>query len=67
MTLAAAVDMYVLRRRTTGQKFESPAVTLRAFARRYSNTSLQGITPKEVKTFPDVPQTGPATWRTSGF
>lgn len=63
MTLAAAIDMYVLRRRTTGQKFESPAVTLRAFSRRFSNRALQGITPMEVKQFLDVPQTGPATWR----
>ena len=63
MKLAAAVDRYVLHRRATGQKFESPAVALRAFSRRYSNRSLQGTTSTEVKQFLDVPQTGPATWR----
>ena len=63
MKLAAAVDIYVLHRRATGQKFEGPAVALRAFSRRYGNRSLQGITPTEVKQFLDVPQTGPAAWR----
>ena len=63
MKLAVVVDMYVLHRRATGQKFESPAVALRAFSRRYSERSLRGITPTEVKQFLDVPQTGPATWR----
>ncbi len=63
MKLAATVERYVLHRRATGQKFESPAVALRAFSRRYSNRSLQGITSTEVKQFLDVPQTGPATWR----
>ena len=63
MKLAATVDRYVLHRRATGQKFESPAVALRAFSRRYSNRSLQGTTSTEVKQFLDVPQTGPATWR----
>jgi len=63
MNLAAAVDRYVLHRRATGQKFESPAVALRAFSRRYGKGSLQAITSTEVKQFLDVPQTGPATWR----
>jgi integrase len=63
MKLATAVEMYVLQRQTTGQRFESPAVALRAFSRRYCNTPLQAITPTEVKQFLDVPQTGPATWR----
>jgi integrase/recombinase XerD len=63
MKLAVVVDMYVLHRRATGQKFESPAVALRSFSRRYSDRSLRGITPTEVKQFLDVPQTGPATWR----
>lgn len=63
MKLVAAIDRYILHRRTTGQKFESPAVALRAFSRRYSDRSLRGVTPTEVKQFLDVPQTGPATWR----
>jgi integrase len=63
MNLAAAVDIYVLHRQATGQKFQSPAVALRAFSRRYSNRILQEITTTEVKQFLDVPQTGPATWR----
>lgn len=63
MKLAAAVERYVLHRRTTGQKFEGPAVALRAFCRRYSRMWLQAITATEVKLFLDVPQTGPATWR----
>jgi len=63
MKLVDAVDMYVLRRQTTGQKFQSPAVALRAFSRRYRNRPLQAITPTEVKQFLDVPQTEPATWR----
>ena len=44
MKLAAAVEKYVLHRRAMGQKCEGPAVALRAFSRRYSNRSLQGIT-----------------------
>jgi len=63
MKLAAAVDMYVLHRQTTGQKFQSPAVALHAFSRRYRNRFLEAITSTEVKQFLDVPQTGPATWR----
>ena len=63
MKLAVAIDTYVLHRQTTGQKFHSPAVALRAFSRRYGNRPLQAITPPEVKQFLDVPQTGPATWR----
>lgn len=63
MKLAAAVEMYVLQQRTMGQKFESPAVALRAFSRRYGKMRLQAITSTEVKQFLDVPQTGPATWR----
>jgi site-specific recombinase XerD len=46
-----------------GQKFDSPAVALRAFNRRYGKMWLQAITSTEVKHFLDVPQTGPATWR----
>jgi integrase/recombinase XerD len=63
MKLAAAVEMYVLHRRTMGQKFDSPAVALRAFSRRYGKMWLQTITSTEVKQFLDVPQTGPAAWR----
>jgi integrase/recombinase XerD len=63
MKLATAVEMYVLHRRATGQKFESPSVALRTFCRRYGKMSLQAITSTEVKQFLDVPQTGPATWR----
>jgi len=63
MKLPAAVEMYVLHRQTTGQKFQSPAVALRAFSRRFNHAPLQGITPVEVRQFLDVPQTGPATWR----
>ena len=63
MKLAAAVDMYVLHRRTLGQKFESPAVTLRAFSCRYGNWTLRTITPAEVKRFLDGPKTGPITWQ----
>ena len=63
MKLSAAVEMYVLHRRATGQKFESPAVALRAFCRRYGKMRLQAITSTEVKQFLDVPRTGPATWR----
>lgn len=63
MKLAAAVDVYVLHRQTTGQKFHGPAVALRAFSRRHSNRPLHGITSTEVKQFLDVPRTGPATWR----
>jgi len=63
MKLAAAIDAYVLYRRATGQKFESPTVALRAFSRRYGNTPLHRITPTSVKQFLDVPRTGPATWQ----
>ena len=63
MKLAVAVEMYVLHRRATGQKFESPSVALRAFCRRYGKMWLQAITSTEVKQFLDVPQTGPAAWR----
>lgn len=63
MKVAAAVETYVLHRQATGQKFESPAVALRAFCRRYGQMRLQAITSTEVKQFLDVPQTGPATWR----
>jgi len=63
MNLAAAVDVYLMHRRTMGQKFDGPSVALRAFSRRYGNRSLQGITSSEVKQFLDVPQTGPAAWR----
>jgi len=63
MKLMAAVDRYVLHRQATGQKFEGPAVALRAFSRHYGKRSLQAITSTEVKQFLDVPQTGPATWR----
>ena len=63
MKLAAAVEMYVLHQRTMGQKFEGPAVALRAFCRRYGKTYLQAITSTDVKQFLDVPQTGPAAWR----
>jgi integrase/recombinase XerD len=63
MKLAAAVDRYVLHRKATGQKFESPAVALRAFSRRCGKSSLRAITSTEVKGFLDVPQTGAATWR----
>jgi integrase len=63
MKLAAAVEMYVLHQRTMGQKFEGPAVALRAFCRRYGKMWLQAITSTEVKQFLDVPRTGPAAWR----
>lgn len=63
MTLAAAIDTYVLHRQAAGEKFESPAVALRAFSRRYRKRPLQAITPTEVKQFLDSPRTGPATWR----
>lgn len=63
MKLLAAVERYVLHRRATGQKFESPAVVLRAFSRRSCKMSLQAITGTEVKQFLDLPQTGPVTWR----
>jgi integrase/recombinase XerD len=63
MKLTTAIDMYVLHRRVTGQKFQSPAVALLAFSRRYRNRPLQAITPTEVKQFLDNPRTGPATWR----
>jgi integrase/recombinase XerD len=63
MKLAAAVDVYLMHRRTMGQKLDGPSVALRAFSRRYGNRSLQGITSSEVKQFLDVPQTGPAAWR----
>jgi integrase/recombinase XerD len=63
MKLAAAVNLYVRHRQALGQKFESPAVALRAFSRRYSHRSVPEITPSEVKQFLDVPPTGPATWR----
>lgn len=63
MKLAETVDIYVMHRRAMGEKFEGPTVALRAFSRRYSDRSLQGITLPEVKQFLDVPQTGPAAWR----
>lgn len=63
MKLTAAIDMYVLHRQATGEKFQGPFVALRAFSRRYGNGSLRAITSAEVKQFLDVPQTGPATWR----
>lgn len=63
MKLAAAIDLYILHRRALGQKFESPAVALRAFSRRYRRQSLPEITSAKVKQFLDVPPTGPATWR----
>ena len=40
MKLAAAIDMYVLHRQATGEKFQSPFVALRAFFRRYGNMPL---------------------------
>ena len=42
MKLAAAVDIYVLHRRAMGQKFDGPAVALRAFSRRYGNKPFKG-------------------------
>jgi site-specific recombinase XerD len=63
MKLAAAIDMYLLRRRAVGERFQSPAVALLAFSRRYRNRSLKAITVMEVKQFLDHPPTGPATWR----
>ena len=42
MKLAAAVEMYVLHQRAMGQKFEGPAVALRAFCRRYGKMCLPG-------------------------
>ena len=63
MKLAAAVEIYVLHQRAMGQKFQGPAVALRAFCRRYGKMWLQAITSTEVKQFLDVPRTGPAAWR----
>jgi integrase/recombinase XerD len=63
MKLVVAIKSYVLHRRAVGQKFESPAVALRAFCRRYGDKCLQTITAAEVKQFLDFPPTGPATWR----
>jgi site-specific recombinase XerD len=63
MKLGTAIDMYVLHRQATGEKFQGPFVSLRAFSRRYGNRSLRAITAAEVKQFLDVPGTGPATWR----
>ena len=63
MKLTAAVEMYLLHKRATGQKFDGPAVALRAFCRRCGNLPLQAITSTDVKQFLDVPQTGPAAWR----
>ena len=63
MKVCAAVRMYVLHRRTVGQKLEGPALTLQAFCVRYGDVTLEAITAAEVKHFLDVPHTGPATWR----
>ena len=63
MKLTAAIDMYVLHRQATGEKFQGPFVALRAFSRRYRTKTLQAITPAEVKQFLDGQRTGPATWR----
>ena len=52
MKLSAAVDIYVLRRHAMGQKFEGPAVALRAFSRRYSNSPLKGIASCGCETVP---------------
>jgi integrase/recombinase XerD len=63
MKLTTAIDMYVLHRQATGEKFQGPFVALRAFSRRYRTKTLRAITPAEVKQFLDGPRTGPATWR----
>ncbi len=63
MKLPAAINIYVLHRRAAGEKFQSPAVALRAFSRCYNNRTLRAITPAEVKRFLDGPRTGPATWQ----
>jgi integrase/recombinase XerD len=63
MKLTVAIDMYVLHRQATGEKFQGPFVALRAFSLRYRTKTLQAITPTEVKQFLDGPRTGPATWR----
>lgn len=63
MKLTAAIDLYVLHRQATGEKFQSPFVALRAFSRRYGTKTLRAITPTDVKQFLDNPRTGPATWR----
>ena len=63
MKLTAAIDLYVLHRQATGEKFQSPFVALRAFARRYGAMPLSAITSADVKQFLDGPRTGPATWR----
>ena len=63
MRLAAAINLYVLHRQATGEKFQSPFVALRAFSRRYGTKPLSAITPVDVKQFLDDPHTGPATWR----
>jgi integrase len=63
MRLAAAIDLYVLHRQATGEKFQSPFVALRAFSRRYGTKPLSAITHADVKQFLDNPRTGPATWR----
>ena len=58
MKLAAAIDLYILLRRATGERFQSPAVALLAFSRRYRNRSLQVITPEDVKQLLNNPRTG---------
>ena len=63
MKLAAAIDTYVLHRQAAGAKFQSQAIALRSFLRRYGNRPLGAITPREIKQFLDDPRTGPAAWR----
>src|ERR1017187_7140375 len=56
MKLAAAIDTYVLHRQAAGAKFQSQAIALRSFLRRYGNRPLGAITPREIKQFLDDPR-----------
>ncbi len=63
MKLAAAIDLYILHRQATGEKFQSPFVALRAFSSCYGSKLQSAITSADVKQFLDGPLTGPATWQ----
>jgi integrase/recombinase XerD len=63
MKLKDAADLYIARRRAAGERVHSPAAMLRSFCKRYGERTLRSITPTDVTTFLNGPETGPATWR----
>jgi integrase/recombinase XerD len=61
MKLTDAVEVYVSRRQTASGRFQTPAITLRAFSRCCEGLSLRQISPAQVSQFLDNPQTKPVT------